>query len=88
MEEVSEDKPRVKVERRAAKDPEKSKTIWFNLIVAVLGLAELYVDVLPPEYQGLAVAIIGFINIFLRQRTSGPVKGLSSIFKGFSGNKG
>lgn len=55
----------------------KSRTLWFNTIVAVLGIIELNFSVLQSylgDHYGLAFMIIAVINVILRTITTQPIK--------------
>ena len=55
----------------------KSKTLWFNLIVAVLGIIEMNMMVLQPylgEHYGIVFMIIAIVNVVLRTVTTTSLK--------------
>ena len=52
----------------------KSRTIWLNVGVILLGLIEAGADVVPPEYQPLALAVAGLLNAIVRLDTKRPVR--------------
>lgn len=50
-------------------------TILFNLAAAIFGVLEVtdFTDIIPPNYQGAVIAVIGVINMLLRARTNTPI---------------
>jgi hypothetical protein len=53
------------------KRPVKSKTIWFSIIIMVLGIFNAFVVqvVVDPLQQMIILIILGLINIYLRFKT-------------------
>lgn len=55
----------------------KSKTLWFNLLVAILGIIELNMLVLEPylgDHYGIVFMVIAIINVILRTVTTTSLK--------------
>lgn len=55
----------------------KSKTLWFNIVVAVLGIIEMNMMVLQPylgEHYGIAFMVIAVVNVVLRTVTTTSLK--------------
>ncbi len=55
----------------------KSKTLWFNLLVAILGIIELNMLVLEPylgDHYGIVFMAIAIINVILRTVTTTSLK--------------
>ena len=55
----------------------KSKTLWFNIIVAVLGILEMNMMVLQPylgDSYGAIFMVIAVINVILRTVTTTSLK--------------
>lgn len=55
----------------------KSKTLWFNIIVAVLGILEMNMMVLQPylgDSYGVIFMVIAVINVILRTVTTTSLK--------------
>ena len=52
----------------------KSKTMWFSMLLIILGLfdqnADLAQALVPSEYQGLFLAGVGLVTAFLRTQTT------------------
>ena len=53
----------------------KSKTIVFNMILAAFGVLEIadLVNVVPAGYEGIGLAVIGFVGVWLRKVTTMPL---------------
>lgn len=53
------------------KRPIKSKTIWFSIIIMVLGIFNAFVVqvVVDPAQQMTILIVLGLINIYLRFKT-------------------
>ena len=55
----------------------KSKTMWFSILLVVFGvvqqLAPSFKDLIPAEYYGLVLSIIGVIVGYLRTVTNVPL---------------
>ncbi len=59
------------------KNWKQSKTIIFNILVAVLGAVELNYDFIKeqnPEYYMYIVIFVTAVNIYLRTITTQPIK--------------
>ena len=58
----------------------KSETMWFSYALVILGVVELNLklmeNIIPPEYYGAVVTVIGVIVALLRFRTTKPLKDL------------
>lgn len=55
----------------------KSKTLWFNIVVAVLGIIEMNFSVLQPylgEHYGIMFMFIAVVNVILRTVTTTSLK--------------
>lgn len=54
----------------------KSKTILFNMVLAAFGVLETadLVSVVPDGYEGIGLAVIGFIGVWLRKVTTMPLE--------------
>ena len=50
-------------------------TVIFNVLAAIFGVLELtdFTNIIPADYQGAVVAVIGFVNVLLRARTNTPI---------------
>ena len=56
----------------------KSKTYWFNIAIAIVGLMQINVELfrnILGDNCGIAVVIIGVVGILLRNTTTDPIKG-------------
>jgi hypothetical protein len=53
----------------------KSKTILFNMVLAAFGVLETadLVNVVPTGFEGIGLAVIGFIGVWLRKVTTMPL---------------
>jgi Na+-translocating ferredoxin:NAD+ oxidoreductase RnfA subunit len=51
----------------------KSKTLWFSVILAVLGAIEMQAQIIPEEYRGVALIMIAMVTAVLRFMTTQPV---------------
>lgn len=53
----------------------KSKTILFNMVLAAFGVLEAsdLVNVVPAGFEGIGLAVIGFIGVWLRKITTEPL---------------
>jgi hypothetical protein len=55
------------------KNPLKSKTIWFSVLVALAGVAA-YLEQIPSEHLGTyGLIVVGCLSAFLRSITSEPI---------------
>lgn len=55
----------------------KSKTLWFNIIVAVLGIIEMNMSLMQPylgDSYGIIFMVIAVINVILRTVTTTSLK--------------
>ncbi len=55
----------------------KSKTLWFNIIVAVLGIIEMNMSLMQPylgDSYGIIFMVIAVINVVLRTVTTTSLK--------------
>ena len=55
----------------------KSKTLWFNIIVAVLGIIEMNMSLMQPylgDSYGIIFMVIAVINVVLRTVTTTALK--------------
>jgi hypothetical protein len=51
----------------------KSKTLWFSVVLAVLGAVELNAQIIPEGYRGHALILIAGVSAILRFMTTVPV---------------
>ena len=50
-----------------------NRTRVFGALISILGVVELYArEVIPDEYQGYTLMVIGIVVIVLRQLTTTP----------------
>lgn len=51
-----------------------SKTGIFNLLLVVVGALQTFdwAQIIPAQYAGAAVSVIGLVGLFLRSVTTGP----------------
>lgn len=55
----------------------KSKTLWFNIVVAVLGIIEMNMSLMQPylgDSYGIIFMVIAVINVVLRTVTTTSLK--------------
>lgn len=53
----------------------ESKTIWFNLALAVVGVLEVtdWAEIVPEDYVGLVALGVALVGVTLRVVTTKPV---------------
>lgn len=51
----------------------KSKTLWFSVLLAVLGALEMQSQLIPEAYRGHVLVLIAAISAALRFATTLPV---------------
>jgi hypothetical protein len=53
----------------------KSRTSWFAIALMAIGAAEQsgLFEFIPPDYKGLALSIVGFVTLVLRNLTTTAV---------------
>lgn len=51
----------------------RSRTVWFNVAVAVFASLELSLGVLPAGWYAMAVIVVPLVNIALRRITTQPI---------------
>ena len=53
----------------------KSKTLWANLAVVLVGVADQFIagGLIPPEWTPTVLGFVGVVNVILRTVTTAPL---------------